>query len=145
MGYIKPVYYDTLTPYKTLPYEGIQYTSCRDYKHISRYKGLRQIVYAPDTIERLIGLETVNTIKSKAKFTQYEVPYQYENRLDLIAYKFFGSAQYSWILSYFNNIEDGFTVLAGQKLLVLNNFNDLFNDGEVLASIAPYSLNLGEE
>lgn len=145
MGQVKPVYYDTLVPYKVLPHEGIQYTTCKAYPHISRYKGLRQVVYAPNSVNRMIALETVNTIKSNAKFMQYQVPYEYENRLDLIAYKFFGSAQYSWIISYFNNIEDGYTVLAGQKILILKNFNDLFNDGEILASIPAFALNLGEE
>lgn len=146
MSYIKPIYYDTTKPYSEVDYKGIEYTVCRDFKHISRYKGLRQVVHNPTISEdRFVGLETSNPIKSNASFYYYEVPQYEENRLDLIAKKKYGSAQYSWIISYMNNIEDGFTVYAGQKLKILNNFTDLFSKGELLASIPAMTLNLGSE
>ena len=146
MYYQKPVYYDTLQPYDTVENNGIAYSTCRDFSHISRYKGLRQIVYnRNDPDNRFIALETPNPIVTNAKFKYYDVPANETNRLDLIAYKFFGSAQYSWIISYFNNIEDGFTVYAGQRLKILSNFTELFNTGELLASIPATSLNLGSE
>lgn len=146
MSYIKPEYYDTLIPYKVIPYDGIDYTVCRDFNHISRYKGLRQVVHNPtDTAERFITLETVNALTSNASYRYYTVPTSEENRLDLIAYKFYGSPNYSWVISYMNNIEDGFTVYEGQKIKILDSFSDLFAQGEILASIPPMSLNLGSE
>lgn len=146
MSYIKPEYYDTLIPYKVIPYDGIDYTVCRDFDHISRYKGLRQVVHNPtDTAERFITLETVNALTSNASYRYYTVPTSEENRLDLIAYKFYGSPNYSWVISYMNNIEDGFTVYEGQKIKILDSFSDLFAQGEILASIPPMSLNLGSE
>ena len=146
MSYIKPEYYDTLIPYKVIPYDGIDYTVCRDFDHISRYKGLRQIVHNPtNTAERFITLETVNALTSNAGYRYYTVPTSEENRLDLIAYKFYGSPNYSWVISYMNNIEDGFTVYEGQKIKILDSFSDLFAQGEILASIPPMSLNLGSE
>lgn len=146
MSYIKPEYYDTLIPYKVIPYDGIDYTVCRDFNHISRYKGLRQVVHNPtDTAERFITLETVNALTSNASYRYYTVPVSEENRLDLIAYKFYGSPNYSWVISYMNNIEDGFTVYEGQKIKILDSFSDLFAQGEILASIPPMSLNLGSE
>lgn len=146
MSYIKPEYYDTLIPYKVIPYDGIDYTVCRDFDHISRYKGLRQVVHNPtDTAERFITLETVNALTSNASYRYYTVPVSEENRLDLIAYKFYGSPNYSWVISYMNNIEDGFTVYEGQKIKILDSFSDLFAQGEILASIPPMSLNLGSE
>lgn len=146
MSYIKPEYYDTLVPYKVIPYDGIDYTVCRGFDHISRYKGLRQVVHNPtDTVERFITLETVNTLTSNASYRYYTVPVSEENRLDLIAYKFYGSPNYSWVISYMNNIEDGFTVYEGQKIKILDSFSDLFAKGEILASIPPMSLNLGSE
>ena len=146
MSYIKPEYYDTLIPYKVIPYDGIDYTVCRDFDHISRYKGLRQIVHNPtNTAERFITLETVNALTSNASYRYYTVPTSEENRLDLIAYKFYGSPNYSWVISYMNNIEDGFTVYEGQKIKILDSFSDLFAQGEILASIPPMSLNLGSE
>lgn len=146
MSYIKPEYYDTLVPYKVIPYNGIDYTVCRDFKHISRYKGLRQIVHEPaDAAKRYITLETVNALTCSAGYRYYVVPTSEENRLDIIAYKFYGSANYSWVIAYMNNIEDGFTVLEGQKIKILNSFTDLFAKGELLASVPPMSLNLGSE
>lgn len=146
MSYIKPEYYDTLIPYKVIPYDGIDYTVCRNFDHISRYKGLRQVVHNPtDTAERFITLETVNALTSNASYRYYTVPTSEENRLDLIAYKFYGSPNYSWVISYMNNIEDGFTVYEGQKIKILDSFSDLFAQGEILASIPPMSLNLGCE
>ena len=146
MSYIKPEYYDTLIPYKVIPYDGIDYTVCRNFDHISRYKGLRQVVHNPaNTAERFITLETVNALTSNASYRYYTVPTSEENRLDLIAYKFYGSPNYSWVISYMNNIEDGFTVYEGQKIKILDSFSDLFAQGEILASIPPMSLNLGSE
>lgn len=145
MSYIKPIYYDTLKPYKEIEHTGIEYTVCRDFKHISRYKGLRQIVHNPKSFDRFIALETPNPVVSNAKFIYYDVPKMEENRIDLIAYKFFGSAQYSWIISYFNDIDDGFTVYEGQRIRILQNFTELFNKGELLASIPALQLQLGEE
>ena len=57
-------FYDTLVPHKTIEYKGIQYTVCRDYSHISRYRGLRQVVFMPNDPERFIALETPNAIIS---------------------------------------------------------------------------------
>ena len=146
MSYIKPIYYNTLEPYHMLEHKGIDYTVCREFNHISRYKGLRQLVYNPSEMnERFIALETPNPIHTNLTFRYYEVPQREENRLDLIAYKHYGSAQYSWIVAYFNNIEDGYTVNAGQRLKIIDNFTDLFASGELLASIPPMSLNLGHE
>ena len=143
--YVKPIYYDTLSPYCVVEHTGIKYTVCKDYSHISRYKGLRQIVHDPNEPDRFITPEVPNPIISNAQFIYYDVPATEENRLDLIAYKFFGSAQYSWIISYFNNIEDGYSVYEGQRLKILKNFTELFNSGELLAPIPAMQLNLGEE
>ena len=146
MYYVKPVYYDPLEPYAELDNGGIAYSVCRDFDHICRYKGLRQIVYnRNEPEERFIALETPNPVETHAKFKYYDVPTLEENRLDLIALKFFGSAQYSWIISYFNDIEDGFTIQPGQRLRILSNFTDLFNTGELLAPIPATALNLGTE
>lgn len=144
--YEKPIYYNTLIPYIVAPHEGIQYTVCRDFNHISRYKGLRQVIHNPDnTNDRFITLETPNGISFNVEYLYYEVPYMEENRLDLIADKFLGSAQYSWVISYMNGIEDGFTVHEGQRLMIIKDFTSLFNKDEILASIPAMYLNLGTE
>lgn len=138
--------YDINHPYQEIPYEGIQYTNCRDYGHISRYKGLRQVVHNPDsTDERYMALETVNPFTTNADVDYYEVPSRYENRLDTIAYEELGSASYAWVLAYFNNIEDGFSVHEGQLIKIPKNISSLFNSGEILQTVPALGLNLGSE
>ena len=139
-------FYDTLVPYDVLEHNGIQYGVCRDYQHISRYRRLRQVIHSPAIMEdRFVALETPNPFETHSDVTYYEVPSHEENRLDIIAYKFLGSAQYAWTLAYFNGIEDGYTVHEGQKIMIPKSFTQLFNKGEILAAVSPLTLNLGTE
>lgn len=139
-------FYNTLEPYQVVEHEGIQYGVCRDFNHICRYRRLRQVINNPQNPEtRFIDLETPNPFESHIEITYYEVPTSEENRLDLIAYKMLGSAQYSWVIAYFNGIQDGFTAKPGQKLIVPKTITQLFDKGECLASVSPITLNLGSE
>ena len=139
-------YYDTLKPYDELTYVPIQYGVCRDYKHLCRHRGLRQLVHDPENQEsRFVALETPNPFTTSTEVTYYEVPLVHENRLDLIAETLLGSVQYRWVIAYFNNIEDGYTVREGQLIRCPKNITALFNKGEILAPINPLQLNLGTE
>lgn len=139
-------FYDTLVPYKTIEYKGIHYTVCRDYSHISRYRGLRQVVFMPDDPERFTALETANAITSnKLPVKFHTVTVTEENRLDLIAYKELGSVSYAWVIAYMNRIVDGYTVHEGQRLTIPINITSLFSKGELLAPVSPSALNLGSE
>ena len=134
------------TPYKKIDYEGIQYTYCVDYKHISRYRNLRQVIHSPANVsDRTTTLEIPNAFTSKLNVRYYTVPLAEVNRLDLIANKLLGSATYSWVIAYFNKITDGFTVREGQRLVIPNSVTDLFESGEMLQPVPPMTLNLGEE
>lgn len=137
---------NTLEPYKILDYGGIQYGVCRDFDHISRYRSLRQVVHKPDEMdERFVALETCNPFITHTEVVYYDVPAHEENRLDIIADKFLGSATYSWVIAYFNHIEDGFSVYEGQRLMIPLSISALFNSGELLSSVNPMMLNLGAE
>lgn len=141
-----PDIYDINHPYKEIPHTGIPYTNCRDFGHISRYKGLRQVVHNPDNqSDRYMALETVNTFLTHSEVDYYEVPSRYENRLDIIAYEQLGSADYAWVIAYFNNIEDGFSVHEGELLKLPRNISSLFNTGEILQTVPALGLNLGSE
>ena len=138
-------FYNTLIPYEVLEHKGIQYTTCKAYDHISRYKGLRQVIHNPSYSDRFIALEPPNSFSTKTDVLYYDVPATEENRLDIIAFKYLGSAQYAWVIAYFNGIEDGFTVREGQRLVIPKSISSLFNKGEILASVPPLQLNLGTE
>lgn len=144
MIYLK--FQNVIQPYKEVDYKGIQYGVCRDFGHISRYKGLRQIVHSPSEHDsRFVALESPNPFTTKTEVQFYDVPAHEENRLDVIANKFLGSASYAWIIAYFNQIEDGFTVREGQRLRIPKSISSLFNSGELLAPIPPLQLNLMSE
>lgn len=139
-------FYDTLTPYKTIEYRGIQYTVCRDYSHISRYRCLRQVVFSPKQSTRFIALETPNAVQATDLPVKYhEVTAIEENRLDIIANAELGSVTYAWVIAYFNKIADGYTVHEGQRLAIPTSVTALFSRGELLAPVSPTVLNLGSE
>ena len=137
---------DLTRPYKQIEHQGIVYSVCREFDHISRYRNLRQVVHCPDNTEdRYVTLETPNPFITHTEVKYHEVSAIEENRLDLIAEQELGSATYSWVISYFNRIEDGFTVREGQKLIIPTSVTALLNNGEILAPITALKLNLGEE
>lgn len=136
---------DLTQPYKVLDHEGIVYSNCREFNHISRYRNLRQVVHLPDSVDRYVALETVNPFVSNTTVKYHEVTVNEENRLDLIAQKELGSASYSWVISYFNDIEDGYTVREGQRLVIPMSVTALLSNGEILAPVTALKLNLGEE
>lgn len=138
---------DTSTVYKELDYKGINYTNCRDFPYISRYRGLRQVIHSPeDTDIRFTSLEIPNAIGGEhINFVWHEVVETEVNRLDLIAYKYLGSAQYNWVIAYYNGISDGFTCNTGEKLRIPSSISELMKDGELLQTVPVLTLNLGSE
>lgn len=136
---------DTWNIYKEVERDPIQYTYCREYSHISRYKGLRQVIHQGLSENRYIAPETVNSIPYGVDFRYYIVPYRLENRLDLIAEEELGSATYAWVIAYYNKIQDGFTVIEGTRLAIPESISALFQKGQVLESITATKLNLGSE
>ena len=138
---------NTLVPYSQIEYKGIQYVNCRNFNHISRYRGLRQVIHSPrDAQDRLVSLETPNTfVTSGIEYIWHEVTGVEVNRLDLIANKYLGSATYSWVIAYFNEINDGFTCRLGQRLRIPKSITQLMRPGEVLQSVTAITLNLSSE
>ena len=136
---------NTLSPYKELNRQGIQYSVCRDYDHISRYRNLRQVIHCPNNAsERFIATEVPNPIvENDVQFTYHVVTPDEENRLDVISYKHLGTASYAWTIAYFNNIEDGYTVKPGQTVKVPRSVTDLMTTGNILQSVTALQLNLG--
>lgn len=136
---------DTLTPYCEVEHKGIQYTTCRDFSHISRHACLRQVVHNPGYSDRFVALETANGFASHSEVIYHDVKSHEENRLDILAYQYLGSAQYAWVIALFNSIEDGYTIREGQRLAVPKSLSSLFNNGEILAPVPATQLNLGSE
>lgn len=136
---------DLTKPYKIIEHNGIAYTVCVDYDHISRYRNLRQVTHYTSDSDRYTTLETVNPFTTNTTVKYHEVTATEEDRLDLIAYNELGSATYAWVIAYFNQIEDGYTVREGQRLVMPESVTALLSKGEILAPITALKLNLGEE
>lgn len=138
-------YIDTMKPYDAIKRDDIQYTYCHDFNHISRYRGLRQIIHQGMSSSRYVALETPNDFSPTDNIEYYIVPASKENRLDLIAKEKLGSAAYSWVIAYFNHIEDGFTCTEGTKLAIPKSVSSLMESGQILPAIPATKLNLGSE
>lgn len=136
---------NTLIPYDKIDYEGIEYGTCIDYDHVSRYRKLRTVVHNPNESCRFTTLETSNLFSSNLTLKTYQVKATEEDRLDIIANNLLGSARYSWVLAYFNSIEDGFTVKEGMLLKYPASVSMLFQNNEILSSVPATMLNLGSE
>ena len=137
---------DLTQPYKTADYAGIAYSTCVDYNYISRYRNLREIVVNYNSSNKCSLLETVNPlVTNNLEVIYHVVELSEENRLDLIANKYLGSSTYSWVIAYFNKIDDGYTVREGQTIIIPKTITALFSNGEILAPITALKLNLGEE
>lgn len=136
---------NTLTPYREIEHKGIQYSTCRDFPHISRHACLRQVVHNPGHTDRFTALETANGFSTNADVVYHDVKSHEENRLDIIAYNYLGSAKYAWVIALFNNIEDGYTISEGQRLAIPKSVSSLFSKNEILAPVPPTQLNLGSE
>lgn len=137
--------HDTTSPYDSVPYEGIEYSTCKDFDHISRYRRLRQIVHYLETPDRFTTLELQNGYDySGMEFDYYVVGEDRENRLDLVSYDYYGTPSYAWAIAYVNGIEDGYSVMSGRTLKMPKVVTELFKNGSVLSAVPATSLNLGE-
>jgi hypothetical protein len=98
-----------------------QYTVPYGVKNASRYKHIDELLVESNGQERLIK-KTLGPIDLGIfpfnGTNLYTVSAAEENRIDIIAYKIYGSASLYWVLCYMNNIPDPLNVPAGTILYV---------------------------
>ena len=95
----------------------ISYAPNTDYPHVSRYAILRKI---KNQKENVSYLETQNArYPEDSSMDQYHVvsPGE-ENRLDIIAYKYYNDASLYWAIALANNIFDTYTIPVGTSLRI---------------------------
>lgn len=98
-------------------YYGIEYLPSVEYKNACRYKNLRTI---QDDITKNIHHESwnqVGIVKSRED-TYYTVTNADENRLDIIANRFYGTPRFWWIIALANYIMDPFYIPVGTTLRI---------------------------
>lgn len=80
----------------------------------SRYQHDRRIIYT--TGESIIETSDRINFKRSNKDRMYTVEAGYENRLDLVSWKVYGSALYWWAIAAASGITDPFVVPVGTIL-----------------------------
>lgn len=121
----------------------IHYLNPYAYTKDSRYAKLRTI--KQDGIDKSYLEVTNATPLVKTSDCQlYKVTGIYINRLDLIAYKFYGDAGLWWYIAKQNGITD-FDVVPSDTVLQIPPYNSLMTDGRALEPLSYVFLNLGEE
>lgn len=98
-------------------------------KALSRYKNLYRLVDSDNNtyIETPDRLQ----IKSTNRDSFYCVERGYEDRLDLISFKFYGTALLWWVIAEVNGIDNPLLVSSG-TVLRIPPISSLYGDGGVL-------------
>ena len=99
-------------------YETMEYLPSVIYKNASRYKNLRTLkdsengrIHHESPVQQAISI-------SNSDDEYVTITNETENRLDLVAYKYYGSARYWWIIALANYIIDPFDIPVGSVLRV---------------------------
>ena len=110
--------------------EPLEYLPAISYKNACRYKNLRTI---KDEETGKIHHESWNqkVIDSSTDDTYVTVTNETENRLDILAFNYYGSARYWWVIALANYIIDPFEVPAG-SVLRIPPLLSLYKSGGVL-------------
>lgn len=107
-----------------------EYLSPRVYKNNSRYTRVRRLqgddgkIYHENWIAR--------SIDKTSNDQYYTVTMTEQDRLDIIAVKFYGTAKYWWVIALANDIIDPFTLDIGTTLRIPTLIS-LYNEGGVLS------------
>ena len=106
----------------------MMYAKPRIYPYMSRYTIYRLIINNNETYT-----ETVNQTKIPESNNDryHEVLPEEENRLDIIAQKYYNDASFSWMIAMANDIIDPFFIKSG-TVLRIPDFVDLFQWNSVL-------------
>lgn len=98
-------------------FEQLEYLPTVSYSNACRYKNLRTL---KDEETGKIHHESWSqqVIEETTEDTYVTVTNETENRLDMIAYTYYGSARYWWVVALANYIKDPFDVKVGMTLRI---------------------------
>lgn len=113
-GDVSPTFLEHTREY----FEPLEYYQPISYKNVSRYKSLRTLKDADNGRMYHESWKIQGVPESDNEDNYYTVTIDTENRLDLIAYSYYGSARYWWVVALANNILDPFTVPIGTRLRI---------------------------
>ena len=91
------------------------YSSPRKYPYNSRYCKYRQIIDNKDTYTETFNQTLVNQSDNDI---YHIVQTEEENRLDIISKKYYGDAQYFWVIALANDLIDPLVVVRDTVLRI---------------------------
>lgn len=100
-----------------------------NYYSLSRYKR-QTILYDEGTIYATMYPEDMS-VKSES-YSEYIVPKCEEGRLDLVANRVYGDSTLFWVIGYYNEIVDPFSIKRGD-VLKIPPLASLYRSGGVLS------------
>lgn len=104
----------------------LTYLEPRKYYHLSRYKIYNQIA---DIENNVTYLESINPMEiGNTGSVFHKVEDSEENRLDIIAKKYYGSASMYWAIAMANNIIDPTSIFSG-TILRIPSYESLHENG----------------
>jgi len=112
-------------------FEPLQYYVPKEYKNNSRYSRLRRL-YDKDKGVYFHENWTQKFIDESSSDQYYTVTESEKDRLDLIAYSFYGTPKYWWVIAIANYIIDPFDVPVGTYLRIPPILS-LYNEGGILS------------
>lgn len=119
----------------------IRYLNPRAYNHPCRYAKLR-LIHNEDEPKPYHEVVNSTTDVDILDCDLYTVKGIYVDRLDLIAYKFYGDSGLWWFIAKQNHLEDP-TIVPAETLLQIPKFTSLMTDGRALEPMSYVFLNLG--
>lgn len=106
------------------------YSDCYSPYSVSRYKRKSIMEYSDGLYYSIELPEDLHIVTDDV--SSYVVKGSDENRLDLIAYKFYGDATMFWVIASYNDIVDPMDVPVGTVLLIPSKAS-LYVSGGVLS------------
>ena len=104
-------------------YKDLKYLSPVSYSNMSRYSNvntLKELGKSYHITNRIRGVKSSNNDK------YYEVKNMEENRLDILALKFYNDSSLWWIIAHANNIFDAFTEITRGTILRIPPLNSIY-------------------
>lgn len=106
-----------ITPVLKREFSPVVYDSPKQYKYTSRYFNVKRIVDTKDGTEYHATLKQY-TVPISSQDQYFTVDSTTENRLDIVSYRFYGTAIYWWVIAFANQIIDPFKVKIGDILRI---------------------------
>lgn len=104
-------------------YKDLKYLAPRTYNNISRYEKINTL---KELGKNYHITNRIRGVKLSDNDVYYEIKNMEENRLDILALKFYNDSSLWWVIAHANNIFDAFTEIKRGVRLRIPSLNSVF-------------------